>query len=263
MVAALSLLVVVTVSILITRIATVMLTHTGLSQETARFQARSAISGTGFTTAEAERVVRHPLRRRIVMVLMLLGNAGIVGAVSTLMLALINAHNSGSLLPRVVLLAAGLALLWGIAASPWVDRGLGRIIDRALKRYTQLEVRDFASLLRLSGAYRVVEIAVEPEDWMCGRSLAELKLRDEGIIVLGIQRGSDTYLGVPKGENVIVAGDVLMAYGRADRLEALDQRGRGHEGEREHAAAKAAQREELKAQADVDSETRGDAGTGR
>lgn len=77
MVAAISLLVVVMVSILITRIATIMLTHTGLSQETARFQARSAISGTGFSTAEAERVVRHPMRRRIVMVLMLLGNAGI------------------------------------------------------------------------------------------------------------------------------------------------------------------------------------------
>jgi len=78
MVAAVSLLVVVTVSILITRIATIMLTHTGLSQETARFRARSAISGRGCSTAKAERVVRHPLRRRIVLVLTLLRNVGVV-----------------------------------------------------------------------------------------------------------------------------------------------------------------------------------------
>lgn len=91
---------------------------------------------------------------------------------------------------------------------------------------------------------------------MCGRSLAELKLRDERIIVLGIQRGSDTYLRIPKGETVIVSGDVLIAYGHVDRLEALDQRRKGHEGEREHAATKAAQREVLKEQASVDTETR-------
>jgi hypothetical protein len=42
MLAAISLLVVLSGSILITRIATVALTHTGLSRETARFQARSA-----------------------------------------------------------------------------------------------------------------------------------------------------------------------------------------------------------------------------
>lgn len=45
--------------------------------------------------------------------------------------------------------------------------------------------------------------------------------------------------GGPKGEKVIVTGDVLIAYGRADRLEASDRRRCGDEGEREYAAAKA------------------------
>lgn len=47
-----SLLVVLVLSLLVTRIATVALTHTGLSREVARFQARSAFSGVGFTTSE-------------------------------------------------------------------------------------------------------------------------------------------------------------------------------------------------------------------
>ena len=54
-------------SLFITRLATIALTYTGLSREAARFQARSAFTGTGFTTSEAERVVDHPVRRRIIM----------------------------------------------------------------------------------------------------------------------------------------------------------------------------------------------------
>jgi len=66
-------LVVAVISLLITRVATVAFVLTGMSQEAARFQARSALTGTGFTTTESESVVGHPVRRRIVMALMLLG----------------------------------------------------------------------------------------------------------------------------------------------------------------------------------------------
>ena len=77
-----SLLIILTLSILITRIATVALVVTGLSREAARFQARSAYTGVGFTTDESEKVVNHPVRRKILLVLMLLGNAGIITTIS-------------------------------------------------------------------------------------------------------------------------------------------------------------------------------------
>ena len=86
MLSILTLLMVLTFSILVTRIASVALTHTGLSRESAKFQARSAFTGVGFTTSESEKVVNHPVRRRILLLLMLLGNAGIVTAVSTLII---------------------------------------------------------------------------------------------------------------------------------------------------------------------------------
>jgi hypothetical protein len=69
MVTLVSVLVVVLLTLLVTRIATVILVSTGISQESARFQARSALSGAGFTTNESETVVAHPLRRRGVFVL--------------------------------------------------------------------------------------------------------------------------------------------------------------------------------------------------
>ncbi len=83
MVALFTLLSIIAVSIVVNRIATKALEHTGLSTEAARFQSYSAFTGTGFTTEEAEGVVNHPARRRIVMALMLLRNAGLVTAIST------------------------------------------------------------------------------------------------------------------------------------------------------------------------------------
>ena len=55
MVALASLLIFVALTLLINHIATVALSLTGLSREVARFQARSAFTGVGFTTNEAEK----------------------------------------------------------------------------------------------------------------------------------------------------------------------------------------------------------------
>ena len=46
---------------------------TGMDRKRAVFQALSAFSGTGFTTKEAEFVVNHPVRRRVIIWLMILG----------------------------------------------------------------------------------------------------------------------------------------------------------------------------------------------
>ena len=68
-----SLLVTIALSLLITHIASMALTMTGLSRDLAKFQARSAFTGVGFTTNEAEKVVAHPVRRRILMLLAAVG----------------------------------------------------------------------------------------------------------------------------------------------------------------------------------------------
>jgi hypothetical protein len=70
----------------VTRIATVAPTQTGLCRESAKFQARSAVTGVGFTPTESEKVLNHFVRRRILLMLMMPGNAGIVTEVSSLIL---------------------------------------------------------------------------------------------------------------------------------------------------------------------------------
>jgi len=230
MIAIVSLLVVLTLSILVTRIASVALTHTGLSRESAKFQARSAFTGVGFTTTESEKVVNHPIRRRILLLLMLLGNAGVVTAVSSLILSFVNLDGTGTLVWRIVLLVTGIVLLWTFASSRWVDQRISNLVSKALKRYTQLGIQDFAKLLHLAGDYQVTELQVKSGDWMAGKTLSELGLRNEGIMVLGLTRLDGRYIGAPDGGTAIDENDVLILYGRAGVLKDLDDRKPGFMG---------------------------------
>ncbi len=231
-----SLLVVVLISLLVTRVATVALISTGLSREMARFQARSAFTGTGFTTTEAEVVVNHPVRRRIVLLLMLAGNAGLAAVVASLMLGFTRG-GTGATGYRILELIVGLVVLLLLARSSWVDRHLSPLIGRFLSRYTDVPLRDYAALLELEQGYRVHELAIAPHDWVAGRTLSELSLRDEGVVVLGVSHRRGGWVGVPTGETLVEAGDTLVVYGKAEAVEELDERQRGAEGDAAHEQA--------------------------
>jgi uncharacterized protein with PhoU and TrkA domain len=69
---------------------------------------------------------------------------------------------------------------------------------------------------------------------VAGRALGDLELRDEGIAVLGINRGDGRYVGAPIGASVIRPGDVLVVYGREKPLQELDRRAAGAGGDRAH-----------------------------
>ncbi len=245
MIAIISLFIVLILSLITTRIATVALTLTGLSEETAKFQARSAFTGCGYTTQESEQVVNHPVRRRIITILMLLGNAGIVTSVSSLILAFVQTTEIRSWVIRIVIIVAGVMLLWLISASRWITRQMERVIKLALQKWTDVEVRDYVSLLRLSDDFSVAEIKVEPNDWLVDKTLAELDLHKEGVTVLGIQLADGTYIGVPTGSTQIHAGDVLLLYGRAQTIEDLDKRRFGIEGDIAHKKAVNAERHRM------------------
>ena len=237
MIAAISLFVVVFLSVLTTRIATIALSHTGLSKESARFQARSALTGSGFTTSESEKVVAHPVRRRIILLLMLIGNAGLVTAVSSLILTFVITESEFSLIASLLIIVVGISGIWWAAQSQVVDRFLSRIIDKALRRYTSIDVRDYAAILHLAGDYQITELRIEPDDWVVNKTLKELKLSHEGIMVLGIQRKKGNYIGTPGGNTEILPKDVLTVYGKAARFEELDSRKKGTQGDRNHQAA--------------------------
>jgi hypothetical protein len=262
-----TLLVVLTISLLTVRVATVMLVLTGLSLPLARFQARSAFTGCGYTTGESEQIVGHPVRRRIISTLMLLGNAGIVTTVGALMAGLLagggveqilveetNADTGETvqvletvstgipLWGRILFLIVGVGALWAVASSKFVERVVNRWTFKLLKNYTKLEVRDYANLMHLSGDYGVSELRVSEDDWLAERHLSELRLTSEGVIVLGIDRPDGKYIGAPDAQTMAHVGDVLIVYGRADRLAELDERRNDEAGRLKHVEAVADQR---------------------
>jgi hypothetical protein len=73
------------ISALVVKVGTVALTMTGLDRSKAAFQAKSAFTNTGWTTREAELIMAHDQRRRIVGAMMAPGYAGFASVIATLM----------------------------------------------------------------------------------------------------------------------------------------------------------------------------------
>jgi hypothetical protein len=230
-VAVVTLVVIVTLGLLVTRVATVALTMTGMSLEQARFQARSAFTGTGFTTSEAEAVVGHPARRRIVMVLMLVSGAGAVSVIGTLILSFAGVDSAAGGLERAAAIIGALVALLLLFRSGPVDRALRRVIERVLRRITDFDVRDYAALLHLRGQWRVAQLPVGEDDWIAANPLGDLRLPEEGVAVLGVERAEGTWIGAPSEDFQLQVGDVVVLYGRQTMLEDIAARAHGEEGE--------------------------------
>lgn len=223
MLAITSLLIIIVFSLIAARVGAVALRITGISDDTARFQAISALTGAGFTTAESEQVVTHPVRRRIVSTLMLVGNVGIVAASGTLIVSLMQIESRSDAW-RLVLLAVALIALYIFASSRAIDRIMCAMIARGFMRYSNLETRDFATLLHLQGDFRIAEIFVEDTNWMTGKTLAEIRSEHRDVLILGVSHPKTGYEGAPGGHFRVKAGQTLVAYGLPEPVELLDCR---------------------------------------
>ncbi len=238
-VAIVSLLIIVLFSIIVIRIGTIALVMTGLSREVAYFQALSAFTGVGFTTSEAEYVVSHPVRRKIIKTLMLMGSVGITSAIASLVLAFVGTTTE-QVLRNGLWLGSGLLSLYFLSRSQVLDKLLGFLMEKMLKRYTSLRLLDYEHVLGLSKGYTITVVRVRRGSWLEGRTLGELKLQDEGVIVLGIYRrtrSGEIYIGAPREDTKLVAGDRIICYGPEEVLSRLPERLKGPRGDMEHVAA--------------------------
>ncbi len=234
MAALISFFVILIISLTIVRVAAIMLELTGISPDMAQFQSRSAFTGSGFTTRESETIVNHPVRRKIISSLMLIGNIGFVTFVSSLVLSFLTISSTEKAYLTFGILFGGLLLLFLISRSKLLNRILHRIIEKLLKRWRKIYVYDYESLLNLAGDFEVITIQVKPDSWMADATLAELKLSDEGVLVLAIRRSDGYFLGSPRGETVLYINDEVIAYGREASLKNLNDRRKGSEGDLQH-----------------------------
>ena len=181
--------------------------------------------------------MHHPVRRQIVMILMLLGNIGIATVIATVMVSVSSTVGADISQQLIVfgILGLGLLFLWMFFSSRWVERRMNKTISWALRHFTDLEVRDYNSLLKLADGYSVSEMIIDGKHWLTGGVLKDLRLSDEGILILGIRRNKSPYMGIPQAQDTIEAGDVLILYGKLENIRALNQRKAGKAGDKEHA----------------------------
>jgi len=237
------------VSMVIIRLASIALHLTGLTWELASFQARSAFTGTGFTTGEAEKIMGNPARRKIITWLMIARSAGFVSIIISLILSFGSNGDDPQRLFRLLWLLAGVCTLWFLARSKHIETWMNQAMKKALGRWQKLKIWDFTELLNLSGEYCVRELPVEKNDWLAHKNLAQCSLNKEGILILGIHRDDGSYVGVPRGETQIYPGDTLVLYGREKTIYSLGKRSKDSEGEAAHHQAVDEQTKEKAAQA--------------
>lgn len=199
-------------SVMVVKIATIALKMTGMDEKRARFQALSAFTRTGFTTKDSEVIVVNEQRRRIIMTLMILGNAGLVTVVATLIIS----FAKGGLSPipvQLVLLAIATYLIYYLASHKGLTRKFTKRIEEKLSRSTFFTKKPIEETLRLAQGYGVAEISLKENSPHIGLTLQETDFKKEGIIIMAIERGKDV-IHTPKGGDRLCVDDTLICYGK-------------------------------------------------
>jgi len=212
------LIVFVCISYLVVRIGAIALEMTGMERSRARFQALSAFSGTGFTTREAELVVNHPRRRKIVTYLMILGNAGIVSVIATFVLSLRQSGFRPSL--NLVIIAASLFVLYRIASHQKFAKKLTSKIRETLREKLHFEKVHVQELLQQSDGYGIASILIGRRSKVAGSTLSQSGFKEKEIMILSVERDEDM-IPVPKAQTKIQVGDRLICYGKLENLQGL------------------------------------------
>ena len=82
---------------------------------------------------------------------------------------------------------------------------------------------DIRQRLTLQAGYAVMEIPIDETSELCGKTIVASKLRERDVLVLTIRRES-VNIPNPKGTREILAGDVLLCFGKALTLKGLAPR---------------------------------------
>lgn len=183
----------------------------GLSPEAARFEARSALTGSGYTTSESETVVRDPASRRVASALFMVGFVGPVTILGLLGFGFLLPSSENQELRLVVLLGlfAGIGFLERIGVVKRVGRWPARMVA---KRVFRARVPDTWMVV---GRHAIASLQVSPDSGLTDRPIGDL-FGDRDITVLLIRRNTqETPHDVPSPtpDELTTAGDLLILFG--------------------------------------------------
>ena len=212
-------LVVLTVWLFILWFGSVALEATGMERKKARFQALSALTGTGFTTREAEEIVGHPRRRLIATWLMFLGSVGIIlFLLILLVILLVGVKPAKPTSPVLIILSAIPPIILIVLYWIGVLDKLGTLIVNWLKRSSYFTSEfSIKEIVHQSGDYSIARLTVGRKAPEVGCKIGDIDLAKQDIRILAIERGDRT-LAFPEAKEMVQAGDHLLCYGKTEKL---------------------------------------------
>ncbi|MFA5928372.1 MAG: TrkA C-terminal domain-containing protein [Candidatus Margulisiibacteriota bacterium] len=198
---------------IISEIATVLLTFTGLDRDTAKFQAISALTGTGFTTREAEQMLENRQRRQIISALMIIGQAGVI----LLIAGVFHQYQNNIFTINLLWYLAVIYVIYKIVTSQKFSFWFRKWLESLLTKSGKLKKRRIEELLKLDDGFGVAELDVGIHSEYDGKNIASLGFREMDILILSVERGGKVW-SLPKSDYVIEKGDVLTCYAKLHNL---------------------------------------------
>lgn len=204
---------------IIVRIGALALQLTGIEPEVAKFQALSALTGTGFTTTEAERVVRHRARRRIITILIIVGNAGLLTIIGALIVSFTKVTGYRGLLIHLAVLIAGILILYRLIAA---SRFGNRVIAWFLRPFMRRALSSSPGIEEIYGVEKgwgVNLVSIKKGSKNIGLTLSDIGSEGE-LEILAIDR-ENVSITSPTDEERLQEGDRLLVYGSGKALKRL------------------------------------------
>jgi hypothetical protein len=192
---------------------------TGMEATAARFQALSAFTGTGFTTAEAERVVRNKTRRQIITVLIVLGNVGLVAIIATLVVSFSQVTGYSWFFIRLVVIIAGVFVLYRLIIVSRIGQWIFSWVRKPLMRFVLKGSPDIEDVYDVGKGWSISLVTVKKGSNNIDRAIADV-FAGEDIAVLAIDREGIS-VNKPSDEERIQEGDRLLVYGSGKALKRL------------------------------------------
>jgi hypothetical protein len=187
---------------------------TGMERRKARFQTLSAITGTGFTTTEAESVVNHPRRRNIAAWLILLGTTGLLAFILGLILLAGQTPTPSS--SEIIIMLITVVTIVLLIKLGVVDR-LTNSIVRFIRKRKPASYVPAEEIVHEVGSYGVARLTTNEEIIETTSNVRNTGLGERGVTILAIER-MDTVIPFPRDDGKLLAGDYLLCYGKVADL---------------------------------------------
>ena len=194
---------------------TVIFRATGLTKSKAKYQTISLFTNCGFTTSESEVITSSPIRRRIALLVMVVGHIFSVLIVSIVISAFgsIGTKMEKNDYISIIIILGVFALAILIFLLPFVNRPLSNGLEKMVLRHlAKKEQSNTITILDSYGKSSIAQviISVVPES-MKEKPLFDLNLRSYSINLLLIKR-KNKVIDVDR-DTMIQKGDILVAFG--------------------------------------------------